>query len=154
MKPKIIKSNQLNITGITGDGSKTGDVWNEFERKYTAAPFDKAEDCAYEIRFWDGDKHVTKGKDVHIGFATDDNVDGFTTVVLPEADYAVFDVYVAKGYENSNEEMDKWLADNSSKYDQLMLDGIDFVIECYNEKFKGGDQPDSIVEMWIPICEK
>jgi len=154
MQPKIIKKDILYITGITGDGSQTGEVWSEFESKYTNNPFEKAEDCAYEIRFWDGDKPVVRGKDVHVGFAADDIVDGFDTITLQAADYAVFDVYVANGYESGNEEMDKWLTANSAKYDQLMLDDVAFIVECYNEKFKGGDQPDSIVEIWIPIYKK
>jgi hypothetical protein len=31
------------------------------------------------------------------------------------------------------------------------FNGLEYVVECYNEKFKGGDKPDSIVEIWIPL---
>lgn len=31
------------------------------------------------------------------------------------------------------------------------FNGFEYVIECYNEKFKDGDKPDSIVEIWIPL---
>jgi predicted transcriptional regulator YdeE len=47
--------------------------------------------------------------------------------------------------------MDKWLSDNADKYAQLQIEGKKFVVECYNEKFKGADKPDSIVEIWLPL---
>lgn len=67
------------------------------------------------------------------------------------SEYAVFDVYVAKGYDSGNEEMEKWIADNAMIYGLREFDGYEYIIECYNEKFKDGDKPDSIVEIWIPM---
>lgn len=153
MQPKIISRDGLFVAGLTGDGAKTGEVWNDFDNQYNGKPFPKADECGYEIRFWDGEKPAVHGKDIHVGFLTENagNIDGFTTVALPAAEYAVFDVYVAKGYDSGNAEMDKWLADNSAQYKQLMIDGVAFVVECYNKKFKGGDKPDSVVEIWIPV---
>ena len=39
MQPKIITPGRLFITGLTGDGSKTGEVWGELESGYAADPF-------------------------------------------------------------------------------------------------------------------
>lgn len=156
MQPKIIKIDTLRITGFTGDGMKTGELWNNFDSQYKNNPFPKADENGYEIRFWKSrvtGKTPDKGKDVHVGFSTDkaESFDCFTTIVLPAAEYAVFDVYVAKGYDSGNEEMEKWLADNMTMYRMLEFDGYEYVIECYNEKFKDGDKPDSIVEIWMPV---
>jgi len=146
MQPKIINKDILYIAGLTGNGTKTGEVWSEFDNQYNINPFPKADDSGYEIRFGDSGN-------IHVGFAVDnsDDIDGFETVAIPAAEYAVFGVYVANGYDSGNAEMEAWLADNASKFGQLQLDGREFVIECYNEKFKDGDKPDSIVEIWIPI---
>ena len=146
MQPKIIKKDTLHITGLTGDGNKTGELWNDFDTQYKSAPFLKSDNCGYEIRFHDG-------KDIHVGFSetSPDKATSFTTITLSAAEYAVFDVYVAKGYDSGNDEVDRWLADNSTQFKQLQLNGKHFIIECYNEKFKGGDKQDSIVEMWIPL---
>lgn len=153
MKPKIVEMNKLTIAGLTGNGTETGKVWEDFEKLYKQKPFPKTDENGYEIRFYDGEQKVTPGMDIHVGFLTlsTDNFDGFTAVVLPATEYAVFDVYTAKGYDSENKNMDKWLSDNSDKYTQLQIEGKKFVVECYNEKFKGGDKPDSIVEIWVPV---
>jgi predicted transcriptional regulator YdeE len=153
MKPKMISKNKLFITGISGDGRKTGELWNHFDALYHNNPFSKADEKGYEVRFYDGDKPAVRGKDIHVGFNTenDQNYNGYTTLALPATEYAVFDVYVANGYNSGNTDMDKWLADNAAQYRQRMIDGTAYIIECYGEKFNGGCQPDSIVEMCIPV---
>ena len=153
MQPRIIKKDELNITGLTGDGTRTGEVWNDFDSQYNKNPFLKADENGYEIRFYNGEKSVINGKDIQVGYnAKNTNNNGsFTTVTIPSTEYVVFDVCVSKGYDSENAAIDEWLSTHSTEYKQLMLDGILFIVECYNEKFKGGDKSDSIVEMWIPI---
>ena len=153
MQPKIISREMLCITGLTGDGTKTNVIWNDFDRLYGAHPFSKASEEGYEIRFFNGEKPIIPGKDIHVGFlaTNEQNVQPFTPLVLPATEYAVFDVHVAKGYDSSNTMIDKWLEDNKALFGQRWLDGTYFVVECYNDKFKGSDTPDSIVELWIPI---
>jgi len=153
MEPKIVKMDKLTIIGLTGNGTETGKVWSDFEELYSKKPFPKADENSYEIRFYDGEQKVTQGMDIHVGFLTlnKDNLDSYTTIVIPATDYAVFDVYVVKGYDSENKNMDKWLLENETKYTQLQIEGKKFVVECYNEKFKGGDKSDSIVEIWLPV---
>jgi predicted transcriptional regulator YdeE len=151
MEPKIVNMEKLYIVGLTGDGSNTSKVWSDFEGLYDKKSFPKADENGYEIRFFDGD--TTPGMDIHVGFFAKnaDVIDGFSTVVLPATEYAVWNVFVAKGYDSENKNMDKWLMDNADKYVHLQIDGKHFVVECYNEKFKDGDKSDSIVEIWIPL---
>lgn len=153
MQPKMISKGRLYITGLTGDGAKTGEVWNDFENRYHEKPFPKVDENGYELRFFNGEKSVAPGKDIHVGFLTDKEIldDRFITITLPIAEYAVFDVYVAKGYDSGNADMNQWLSENLAQYKQLTIDGTEFIVECYNEKFKGGDKKDSIVEIWIPV---
>jgi len=156
MQPKIIKMDKLRITGLTGDGSHTLKVWTDFDAQYAGSPFTKTDESGYEIRFWQNretGKKPAPDKSVHVGFLTDEVSDraSFASIELPAATYAIFDVYVAKGYDSGNEEMEKWLDDNKRTYKLLDFDGYEYVVECYNEKFKGGDKPDSIVEIWLPL---
>ena len=153
MEPKIIRMDKLTIAGLSGNGTETGKVWNDFEGLYGKKPFRKTNENGYEIRFYDGEQKATPGMDIHVGFLSNDVVglDDFSTIVIPATEYAVFDVFVAKGYDSENKNMDKWLLDNADKYSQLQLEGKKFVVECFNQKFNGGDKPDSIVEIWIPI---
>ena len=159
MQPKIIKTDKLFITGLTGNGSKISEVWNDFDSRYYVKPFPKLNENAHEIRFWQSrltGKTPEQDKSIHVGFSTESevNIVGFTTLTLPAAEYAVFDVLVAKGYDSENAAMEKWLKDNEAEYSMLEYDGFEYIIECYNEKFKGGNQPDSVVEIWIPIYRK
>ena len=149
MQPKIIKKDRLFITGLSGDGKKTGEVWNDFDKLYKDNPFSKIGDEGYEVRFWQGKKE----NDVHVGFATESEqqINGFTSLALPATEYAVFDVFVAKGYDSGNAKMDKWLEDNSLLLKNRDIDGNGFIVEFYGERFMGGDSPDSIVEFWIPF---
>ena len=153
MEPKIIQMEKLCIVGLTEDGFDTGKVWGDFEELYNKKPFPKADENGYEIRFFDGRKKTNLGMDIHVGFLSmsNDGIDGFSTIILPASEYAVFDVFVAKGYDSENKNMDKWLSDNADKYNHLELEGNHFVVECYNKKFKGGDKEDSVVEIWIPL---
>ena len=157
MQPQIIKRGKLSVAGRTGDGSKTHEVWSGFDNQYNQKPFQKFSNNGYEIRFWPSrvsGKKPDPEKSVHVGFAVDNVADteGFDIITLPAAEYAVFDVCVAKGYDSENESMEKWLADHAATYRMLEFDGVEYVVECYNEKFKGGNQPDSVVEIWIPVC--
>ena len=158
MQPKIIKSDKIYISGLTGDGAQTLKVWTDFDNHFARNPFRKAEESGYEIRFWQNrrtGREPAPDKSVHVGFRTENEPDActadYTTIELPAAEYAVFEVYVAKGYDSGNEEMEKWLDDNKSLYVMREFDGYEYVVECYNEKFKGGGQPDSVVEIWLPL---
>ena len=41
MQPNIISKDKLFITGLTGDASKTSEVWNDFDSRYKENPFPK-----------------------------------------------------------------------------------------------------------------
>ena len=134
---RLINKDALRITGLSGDGTKTGRVWQDFTRLHQAKPFPKADENGYEIRFHKSratGKTPAPEKSVHVGFATreSDPVDGFHTLLLPACDYAVFDVFVAKGYDSGNAEMEQWLADNAAVWRMLEVDGVECVVECYS----------------------
>ncbi|MCL2664813.1 MAG: hypothetical protein FWE82_04300 [Defluviitaleaceae bacterium] len=170
MQPTIISKDKLFITGLTGDANKTGEVWNDFDSRYKENPFPKkitaegTDEAGYEIRFWSEAKkgqdvvrsdasHLARLCNLHVGFATESElaIDGFDTIVIPATEYAVFEVFVAKGYDSGNAAMDKWVEDNSLQLKCREIDGNGFIIEYYGCKFKDGNQPDSIVEFWVPF---
>jgi hypothetical protein len=156
MQPKMIRKGAALIAGVSGDGTKTGEVWADLETRYAAAPFPKVDESGYEVRFWESrmtQKAPDPAKSVHIGFLAEAAPEGFSTVTLPAAEYAVFDVLAANGYDSGNEKMEHWLSE--SGYRLLEFDGFEYVVERYDEKkFKGGDQPDSVVEIWLPVERK
>ncbi len=148
--PKFIKEGKLLIAGITGDGSKTGELWQQFIGLYKKIGFkNKISDNSYEIRIYDDNQCIC-----HVGVCVSDrNVDSaFTVLELPASTYASFEVYVAQGYDSQNNAMDEWLEANKERYGERLLDGKPYVVEFYDERFDG-DNEDSIVEIWVPIQE-
>lgn len=148
LNPKIIKRNKLIIAGVSGDGSRTGEVWQAFEKLNNDIGLpQKLSDNGYEIRI-----HGEGGGIVHVGFAVsnEDVNPEFTIMTLPASQYASFDVYVAKGYESENNAMNEWLETNEAGWRQRFLDGKSYVAEYYDERFNG-NETDSIVEIWVPI---
>lgn len=150
MEPKVIKQEELLIAGVSGDGNKTGEVWQQFiELEKKIGIKNKLSDNGYEVRIYNGD-----GCTCHVGVAVSDcDIDSaFTVLKLPASTYAAFEVYVARGYDSANEAMDQWVEANKDKYGERKLNGCHYVVEYYGERFKG-DSEDSVVEIWIPVEE-
>ena len=151
VNPKIIKRDALSIAGVSGDGSKTGEVWQAFEKLGSEKPLaDKLSGNGYEIRLYDGAWCT-----VHLGFAVSGapHDEAYELYTLPASEYAAFDVYVANGYGSENSAMSEWLQTNQQGYSERLLDGAHYCVEYYDERFNG-NQAGSIVEIWLPIEKK
>jgi predicted transcriptional regulator YdeE len=148
MNPQVIKRGALIIAGVFGDGSKTGEVWEAFTALNDIRPIaNKISDSGYEIRFYNGVLCT-----VHVGVAvTDASVDdAYSTMTLPASEYASFEVCAANGYDSENSAMDEWLKANRREYSERLLKGVHYCVEYYDERFHG-NEPGSIMEIWIPI---
>jgi len=152
IEPKIIRKGEILIAGVIGDGKQTWELWNEFERLEDKSPItNKKENAGYEIRMYNKEEKC----DCFVGVRIDEvghNID-YTYKSLPDVLYAVFEIYPAKGYESQNDAIAKWLSNNNGKYKEFKLDNMNYVIEYYDERFKGNEDLSSIVEIWIPILK-
>jgi predicted transcriptional regulator YdeE len=151
LNPRMIKQEALYIAGVSGDGNKTWDVWNAFEKLSGEKPLqNKLSGNGYEIRLSTGGSGT-----VHVGNAvSDDNVDpDYAVYKLPRSIYAVFDVYVENGYESENSAMEEWLKTNKEGYTERLLGDTQYCVEYYDERFNGSEAG-SIVEIWIPVEKK
>ena len=148
MNPTIINRKKLIIAGVSGDGKKTGEIWQSFMKLNEIIGLRyKLTENGYEIRVYTHDECKC-----HVGFAVKNHdVDkSFTIMELPASEYASFDVYVAKGYDSENSAMDEWLRTNTQGYVQRLYDGNPYAVEYYDKRFHG-NKDDSIVEIWVPI---
>lgn len=148
MSPSIVNKEEIMIAGICGSGNNTGGVWQEFEELNEEIGLNnKISDNGYEVRFND-----EKSNKVHVGNAVSnsDIAAVFSLIKLPASQYVSFEVHVENGYDSENNAIDKWLAENSEIYTQRLFDGRKYIVEYYDERFNG-DEPGSIVEIWIPI---
>jgi predicted transcriptional regulator YdeE len=150
MNPQIIKRDALIIAGVYGDGSKTGEVWDKFSALYDEEPITNTlSDNSYEIRFYEGDACA-----VHVGVAVSDEFadEAFTILTLPASEYASFEVHAANGYDSENKAMDEWLKNNPQGYSERLFEGTHYCVEYFDERFHG-NEPGSIVEIWVPIVK-
>lgn len=151
LNPKIIKRDSLTIAGVSGDGNKTGEVWETFMKLSNEKPIaDKLSDNGYEIRLYENGKSI-----VHVGNAIKNNAASeiYSLYTLPASEYASFDVYIANGYESENNAMNEWLETNGEGYSERLLGDAHYCVEYYDDRFNG-NEAGSIVEIWIPIKKK
>ncbi len=152
MKPNIIKKEAFFMAGVPGSGDETGKVWETYMKLEKIAPLkNQVGEAGYEIRMYPNEG---PGK-IFVGVPVKDaNIPKeYQVFYVPAATYAEFEIYPAKGYESSNAEMSKWLEDNASKYKPALVDGMHYGIEVYDKRFKGNDNPESVVGFWEPIIK-
>ncbi|MHB1153860.1 MAG: GyrI-like domain-containing protein [Eubacteriales bacterium] len=148
MNPHIFQKEALIIAGVTGDGNKTGELWENYIRLNKVIGLsNKLSDNGFEVRIYSDNECIC-----HVGVSVSDkNVNNsYNLLELPASEYASFLVKVAKGYDSENFAMDEWLKQNKDKYNQKLYVGKPYVIEYYDERFHG-NETDSVVEIWIPI---
>jgi len=152
MKPKIVEKEALLIAGVAGSGDETAKAWEAFMKIQKINPLkNQAGDEGYEVRMYPADG---PGK-ILVGVAITDTKapPEYKTVALPSSAYAEFEIFPAKGYESGNTAMNQWLEENEKAYKQRQLNGMHYAVEVYDKRFKGEKDPDSIVEILIPIVE-
>ena len=136
------------IAGVSGDGADTARLWQEFtEKEQQIAQDDRIDGCGYEVRVY-----CDQGCFCHVGVAvrSEEAAGALATFSLQPCQYAVFEVRVCEGYDSQNAAMDRWLKEHKEGYVQARYQGNLYAVEAYGEKFNG-DEPDSIVEIWVPV---
>jgi|GEM_PF-442759 len=153
MVPEIITKEAFLIAGVVGAGDETGKAWETYMKLEKVSPLkNQVGEAGYEVRMYPGEEGPGK---IHVGVPVkDSNVPKeYKLFFVPAATYAEFEIYPAKGYESSNAEMSKWLEDNAGVYKPALLDGMHYGIEVYDERFKGNDNPESVVGFLEPIVK-
>lgn len=149
LSPNLIKREAMLIAGTCGDGDKTWEVWNDFEKLSAEKPLGHVlSQNGYEIRTFDGTRQR-----VHVGYpvSAGEQDPAYQTFALPASEYASFDVYVANGYDSENSAMNQWLETNPEGYrEKLLKEDCHYVVEYYDQRFQG-EESGSIVEIWVPI---
>jgi predicted transcriptional regulator YdeE len=153
MEPKIISKEAFLIAGVAGSGDETAKVWQTYMKLEKMNPLkNQVGEVGYEVRMYPDEELPGK---VHVGVQVKDSSvpKEYKLFFVPAATYAEFEIYPSQGYESSNAEMSKWLEDNASVYRQALLDGMHYGIEVYDQRFKGNDNPESVVGFLEPIVK-
>lgn len=150
MKPRVFERDAFIVAGVTGSGDETGKAWDSFMKLNKVSPLtNKAGDEGYEVRMYPAEG---PGQ-VHVGFEVKDShvPPEYKVLFLPASTYAEFEIRPAKGYESSNAEMNRWLAENAGAYREVLLDNKHYAIEVYDARYKGDKDADSVVGILMPV---
>jgi predicted transcriptional regulator YdeE len=152
MEPRIIQKEAFLIAGVAGSGDETARVWEVFMKLEKMNPLkNQVGEVGYEVRMYP----VEGTGKIHVGVQVKDSSvpKEYKLFFIPAAKYVEFEIYPSKGYESGNAEMSQWLEDNASTYKQALLDGMHYGIEVYDRRFKGNDNPESVVGFLEPIVK-
>jgi len=150
MKPRIFERGAFMVAGVAGSGDETGKAWDAFMKLNKVIPLtNKAGEDGYEVRVYPAEG----SGQVHVGFAVRDSrvPQEYAVLPVPACMYAEFEIRPAKGYESSNAEMNRWLAENAETYREALFEGKHYAIEVYDARYKGDRDPDSVVGILMPI---
>jgi predicted transcriptional regulator YdeE len=151
MDPRIVEQSQLMLVGIVGSGAGVGELdihgmWERLQRGDDGIKH-QVPGAGYEL-------HVQLEADPPMHFcmvavevtAIDDVPTEMFAKVLPAHTYAVFTHRFGDGgFGAAYERIDKWLRDSD------YTDPYHFDLQRYDSRFKGIDDPDSVVEIYVPI---
>lgn len=151
MDVNIIERESMTIVGVVAVGNTVQDIdiaklWQRFIGKYENIK-SKIEDRNYEIHVWD--KFDPQKHYCFIGVEVQEiktiPIELFVKVI-PKHTYAVFThCFKDGGYDQAYKNIDEWL--KGSQY----TDAFNFDIQCYDGRFKGQEDPESIIEFHIPV---
>ncbi len=151
MKPKIIERDEITIVGLLSYDGDIGELWGLYSENEDSIKH-KIPDIGYELHIYP--QNFAKEKKYHVMVGAEVEkieelpYDMFVKI-LPPYTYAIFTHKLKDGgYAGVNERIDKWLKE--SKYTRA----LDIDIQYYDDRFKGGEGPDSELDFYIPIKRK
>jgi AraC family transcriptional regulator len=164
MTPKIMQKKKIILVGMDFFGNPyekaggwseqnaIGQLWKRFENFYQNKKDSikhSVSESGYELWIdFEGDKE-TKNKYIFVGIEVEKIEDlplELVAKILPETRYAVFSLKGQKIKSDWSIIWKKWLPDAG------LETSFDFMIEYYdNQRFKGIDNPDSELDIYVPI---
>jgi len=152
MEPIISEPIEFTFVGISKlDQSDIGTIWNMFVEMEDQIQYAE-KDFGYELHIFPD--RLDKSQEIVVMVSY--NVDKVEKIPLPmmikklpKTKYAIFDYHVKDGdYSWINNQIDTWI--ESSKY-QI---SPNYSIQRYDQRFKGMEDEQSIIQFYIPIKPK
>jgi AraC family transcriptional regulator len=156
MEPRITRLEKMSVVGVTAYGepstgifTKTWDIFLNLEKRFTW----KNENVGYGIEFYT-DEFFNENKWFYMAAMEVDSLSDIPTTLVGKVilahTYCVFNCRggIAELGNVFRYAYDKWIP--GSKYE--VADCYDF--ELYDERFKGADNPETEIDIYIPIKEK
>jgi len=151
MDPKILEKGELKIVGCVSYGGDIHEIWDVFMRLEKTIKHANLS-VGYEIHIFPDNSEKSQKYHVMVGVEVEEFEDlplETFAKTIPASTYAVFTHRLADGgYTGANDRMDKWLNESDYKL------AFPYSIQYFDDRFKGGDKPDSEIDFYIPITPK
>jgi len=155
MKPEFIEKPEMTLVGLVGCAPEVGKLdigglWQRFDERHSLSIKHQVEGKGYEIHI---EEQTTPPMHfclvgVEVGKIEDLPIELFAKVV-PACEYAVFTHHFKDGgFGHAFKAVYDWL--ENSEY----APAHQFDIQCYDSRFKGPDDPESIIEIWVPVTSR
>jgi len=152
MEPKIEEKEEIKLVGLIDRGKYAGDIdicglWDDFE-KVSKKIKNQIQGVSYEVHIDVddlGQRHHLCFAGVEVKEIKEIPLSCFVKV-LPSSKYAVFTHRFAEGgFTKAFEKVYRWI--DTSEYTQ----SYPFDVQYYDHRFKGSDDPDSVIDIYVPI---
>jgi AraC family transcriptional regulator len=154
MEPKLVNKPEITLVGIVTSGTTIQDInipqaWDKFIKSFKIIP-QRIPDRTYEVHIDDNEE--PKRHYCFIGMEVQRIVDvpnGMFAKILPAGRYALFTHHFRDGgFSQAFKSVYDWL--EKSPYGAAHQ----FDIQYYDQRFKGPDNPESILDIYLPIKPK
>ncbi len=157
MEPKMESREAFTVVGLKCRSSIQNNVipqlWEDFNKVCAAIPHTVTDRTAYGVCFYEDGDDPSGESFAYLAGVEVDNADdipaGMEARVIPAHDYAVFEHRGA--LENLHQTYQKIYSEWLPAYALERVGTLDF--ELYDWRFRWG-QPDSVLEIWVPVRKK
>lgn len=155
MPPEIIEKEEMILAGIVDSGAHVGQIniaglWDRFIEQSDNIPNQVDADKGYELHI-EEDRSPRKHFiliGVEVEKVEHEPLEIFCKV-LPAGKYLLYTHKFSNGgYAQAFESLYNWLEDSDYK------PAYAFDVQCYDERFNGTDDPESIIEILVPVKQK
>ena len=155
MGHEIIEKEEMILAGIVDSGAHVGQInitglWDRFIEQSNEIPNQVDADKGYELHI-EEDRSPRKHFiliGVEVEKVEHEPLEIFTKV-LPAGKYLRYTHQFSDGsYAQAFESLYDWLEDSDYK------PAYAFDVQCYDERFNGSDDPESIIEILVPVVER
>ena len=151
MEPSIIDREETIFVGVVSEGEDIYQLWQTFDFHVKEIKH-KIDGACYELHTYPEDPQSGNAPEYLVSVAVtavEDVPEGLVVRRLPAGRYAVFTHRLANGgFTGCNDTMNAWLKNGTYKLSPNAS------IQVFDARFKGPDNPESVIDFLLPVVAK
>ena len=150
MDPTIVTREETILVGLASEEGNMHKLWQDFDLHDKQI---KHKTSTYlEVHTFPDDQKSGKATEYFVGAEVtglEEVAEGLVVKHLPAGTYAVFTHRLAEGgYTGCNERMENWLKTGPYQLSPNLS------VQVFDARFKGNDNPESVIDFLLPVKEK